>query len=162
MRSMRRAGTQRSSAQSQDAFHEAIIPQRPPIVDARGEIRNLIDAPLTSAAVITSVRGAVRGNHYHKTDYHYCWLQRGGMIYLHRPVGDRRPPHEWVIAPGQLLYTPPMYEHTMCFTADSVLFVFARNNREMEHYEADTVRITPLEPPSSRAEGVRSGRGAES
>ncbi|MBI4342070.1 MAG: hypothetical protein HY599_01740, partial [Candidatus Omnitrophica bacterium] len=56
---------------------EVIIPQRPPFVDVRGEIRNLIDAPFTSAAVVTSVKGAIRGNHYHKTDAHYCWLQRG-------------------------------------------------------------------------------------
>jgi len=48
-----------------------------PCVDERGEIRNLLDVPFTSVAVITSVKGAVRGNHYHKTDYHYCWLQRG-------------------------------------------------------------------------------------
>ena len=123
-----------------------IMPQRTPFVDERGEIRNLIDAPFTSAAVITSVKGAVRGNHYHKTDYHYCWLQRGGVIYLHRPVGNTHAPQRWVIKPGQIFYTPPMYEHAMHFTANSILFVFARNNREMAHYEADTVRIPPLTP----------------
>ena len=117
---------------------------RKPFVDRRGSILNLIDAPLTSAAVITSRRGAVRGNHYHKTDYHYCWLQSGGMIYLHRPVGSRRPPARWVIKPGQLFYTPPGYEHAMRFTKPSVLFVFARNNRDMAHYEADTVRVPSL------------------
>ena len=68
------------------------VPVRKPFVDERGQILNLVDAPFTSAAVITSVKGAVRGNHYHKTDYHYCWLQRGGMILYQRRVGDRRPP----------------------------------------------------------------------
>ncbi len=120
---------------------------RPPFVDERGEILNLIDAPFTSAAVITSVKGAVRGNHYHKTDYHYCWLQHGGMVYFHRACGARQPPERWVITPGQMFYTPPMYEHTMYFTKDSVLLVFAKNNREMEHYEADTVRVAPLKGP---------------
>jgi oxalate decarboxylase/phosphoglucose isomerase-like protein (cupin superfamily) len=123
---------------------DPVVPQRPPFVDERGEIRNLIDAPFTSAAVITSKKGAVRGNHYHKTDYHYCWLQRGGMIYYQRPLGDPNPPKPWVIQPGQLFYSPPMCEHAMHFTEDSVLFVFARNNREMAHYESDTVRVTPL------------------
>ncbi len=46
----------------------AIIPIRKPFVDMRGEIRNLIDAPFTSAAVITSVKGAIRANHYHKKE----------------------------------------------------------------------------------------------
>ena len=122
-----------------------VIPLRKPFVDARGEIRNLIDAPFTSAAVIRSVKGAVRGNHYHKTDYHYCWLQSGGMIYLHRPMGQGGLPRRWVIKPGQMFYTPPLYEHAMQFTKNSVLLVFARNNREMANYEADTVRISPLE-----------------
>ena len=122
-----------------------VIPPRKPFVDARGEIRNLIDAPFTSAAVIRSVKGAVRGNHYHKTDYHYCWLQRGGMVYLHRPMGQSGLPRRWVIKPGQMFYTPPLYEHAMHFTKDSVLLVFARNSREMANYEADTVRISPLE-----------------
>ena len=122
-----------------------IIPIRDPFIDDRGEILNLIDAPFTSAAVITSVKGAVRGNHYHKTDYHYCWLERGEMVYLHRPVGAAEPPRRWTIRAGQMFYTPPGYEHAMRFTEDSVLLVFARNNREMAHYEADTVRVSPLE-----------------
>jgi len=123
---------------------QVIIPIRPPFVDERGQILNLLDAPFTSAAVVTSVKGALRGNHYHKTDYHYCWLQRGGLIYLHRPAGAATPPERWVIEPGQLFYTPPGYEHAMRFTEDSVMLVLARNNREMANYEADTVRIPPL------------------
>ena len=125
---------------------EAIIPLREPFVDQRGQIHNLIDVPFTSAAVITSVKGAVRANHYHQTDYHYCWLQSGGLVYYHRPVGQTTPPQRWVIVPGQLFYTPPRYEHAMVFTADSVLLAFAKNNREMANYEADTVRISSIVP----------------
>ena len=66
------------------------------------------------------------------------------MLYLHRPVGAEGPARRWTITAGQMFYTPPEYEHAMHFTADSVLLVFARNNREMAHYEADTVRIPPL------------------
>ena len=140
----RRSATAVSSRRVPGRAVQVIVPQREPFVDERGEIRNLIDAPFTSAAVITSVKGAVRGNHYHKSDYHYTWLQRGEMVYAHRPVGDPNPPRHWVIAAGQLFYTPPGYEHAMRFTKDSVMIVFARNNREMAHYEADTVRVPPL------------------
>ena len=123
---------------------EVIVQQCAPFIDDRGEIRNLIDAPFTSAAVIRSVKGAVRGNHYHKTDYHYCWLQSGGLVYYHRRAGEASIPRKWVIKPDQIFFTPPGYEHAMHFTSDSVLFVFARNNRKMEYYEADTVRVPPL------------------
>ena len=121
-----------------------IIPPETAFRDARGELQQLFSAPLTSVLRMTSVRGAIRGNHYHHTDYHYCWLQRGRMIYAHRPVGSRRPPREWLITPGQVFYTPPQYEHVMYFLEPSVVLVFARNQRAMAAYEADTVRIPPL------------------
>jgi hypothetical protein len=111
----------------------------------RGAILNLVDAPFGSASVISSVRGSVRGNHYHRTDYHYCWLQSGGLVYYHRPVGDASPASQWTIEPGDIFYTPPLYEHAMRFTADSVFLVLARNNRETESYEADTVRVALIE-----------------
>ena len=123
---------------------QVILMPKEPFVDERGEILNLLDVPVTSIAVITSKKGAVRANHYHKTDYHYCWLQRGGLIYAHRPVGDTAAPKRWTIKPGQIFYTPVMYEHVMVFTEDSVMFAFAKNNRESANYEADTVRIDPL------------------
>ena len=68
---------------------EATVIHQPsaPCVDERGQLQNLLDAPLGSVVLIHSVPGAVRGNHYHKTDYHYCWLQSGGLDYAHRPVG---------------------------------------------------------------------------
>jgi hypothetical protein len=123
---------------------QVVFTPRASFVDARGEILNLLDVPTTSIAVITSVKGAVRGNHFHKTDAHYCWLQRGGLIYAHRPVGSTQPPTQWRITPGQIFYSPPMHEHVMVFTEDSVMFAFAKHDRHSETYEADTVRISPL------------------
>jgi dTDP-4-dehydrorhamnose 3,5-epimerase-like enzyme len=120
---------------------EVIVEQRAPFVDARGEIRNLVDVPFSSASIITSVPGAVRANHYHLTDWHYCWMQKGRVDYYHRPVGDTNPPQKWTIEEGQIFFTPPMFEHAMVFLEDSVMFVMAKNNREMANYEADTVRV---------------------
>ncbi|MBI2174371.1 MAG: hypothetical protein HYU33_04170 [Candidatus Omnitrophica bacterium] len=89
---------------------------RPPFIDERGEILNLIDAPFASAAVIRSVKGAIRGNHYHKTDYHYCWLQSGGMVYYHRPVGGSGPIEKRVISAGELFYRCILLK-TPCFSS---------------------------------------------
>lgn len=123
---------------------QVVMTPQAPIVDARGQIHNLVEASFGSALRIVSVKGSTRANHYHKTDFHYCWLQRGGLIYAQRRVGDGKPPQQWVIKPGQLFYTPPRYEHVMYFTEDSEMFCFARNNRNMAEYEEDTVRIAPL------------------
>ncbi len=127
-----------------DAESSVIVPLREPFIDARGKIQNLIDFSFNSAAVITCVKGAVRGNHYHKTDYHYCWLQSGRMRYYQRPVGSREKPKSWLIEAGQLYYTPPMHEHAMHFLEESVFFVFSRNNREMANYDADTVHFPSM------------------
>lgn len=127
-----------------DHHDQVIIPLRPPFIDDRGEILNLLDSTFGSASIIRSVKGAVRANHYHKTDDHYCWLQSGGLIYFHRRVGDPNPASAWKIEPGQMFYTPPMYEHAMHFTEDSVLLVLAKNRRDSANYEADTVRIPPI------------------
>ena len=125
---------------------EILISVRAPILDARGAIQNLIDAPFGSAAVISSVKGAIRANHYHATDYHYCWLQRGRLRYYQRPVGSDAPPACRIIEAGELYYTPPRYEHAMLFLEDSVFFVFSKHSRDMAHYEADTVRIPSIVP----------------
>lgn len=121
-----------------------IVPVPQPFKDDRGVIQNLVDIPLGSALVIESKKGAVRANHYHKTDFHYCWLQSGKMIYAERPVGSKEAPAQKIITPGQLFYSAPMHEHVMIFLEDSLLFIVARNSRGSADYEADTVRIDPL------------------
>ena len=121
-----------------------IVSLRPPFVDERGSIQNLVDEPFTSVAVITCVKGSVRADHYHKTDYHYCWLATGEMDYYHRPAGSAEKPVLERIRAGQLFYTPAMTEHTMHFLQDSVFYAFSRNNRETENYEADIIRIPSL------------------
>jgi dTDP-4-dehydrorhamnose 3,5-epimerase-like enzyme len=120
---------------------DVVIPLSPPFVDERGEIQNLAEAAFGSALVITSRAGAIRANHYHKTDFHYCWLQRGRVVYYYRPVESQSAPIERTVGPGEVFYTPPMEEHAMRFLEDSVMLCFARNSRAMANYEADTVRV---------------------
>ena len=121
---------------------DVLVPLPPPFVDDRGTIQNLAEASFGSALVITSRAGAIRANHYHKTDYHYCWMQSGKMMYYERPVGSTAEPVAVTVSAGQVVYTAPMQEHAMRFVEDSVMLCFARNSRLMESYEADTVRVT--------------------
>jgi dTDP-4-dehydrorhamnose 3,5-epimerase-like enzyme len=115
-------------------------------VDARGQILNILDLPIGSVSVITSAPGAVRANHYHKTDWHYCYIEKGAVDYFHRPVGSEDEPEFFRIAKGGLFYTPPMFDHAMRFTEESVMWCFARNPRTSADYEADTVRIPSIIP----------------
>lgn len=126
--------------------HEVIVPLEKPHRDPRGAIQKLIGFPIGSVHVITSKKGTVRANHYHKKDDHYCYLASGRMNYYWRPAGSTAKPKKVVIKPGQLFYSPPLVEHAMQFTADSVFYVFAKNRRKQSEYEADLVRVNLIEP----------------
>jgi len=119
-----------------------LCPEQPAFSDDRGEIKTIIEGrPFSSVLRISSKKGAIRANHYHKEDYHYCLLESGRMEYYERPVGSSEKPSCTVIRAGQVFYTPPMAEHAMKFLEDSVFWCFSRNSRKQENYESDTVRV---------------------
>ena len=120
---------------------EVFINLQNPIKEERGTIQMLIDFPIGSALVITSKKGSVRGNHYHKEDDHYSYLASGKIQYYYRAAGSADEPSIEIVEPGQMFYSPPMVEHTMKFLEDSTFYVFAKRNRDQESYEADVVRI---------------------
>ena len=123
-------------------YPEILCPSLPVFCDDRGEIKTVVEGiPFSSVLRISSQKGAIRANHYHKEDYHYCILESGKMEYYERPVGSEEPPVCVVIIPGQVFYTRCMVEHAMKFLEDSVFWCFSKNSRKQENYESDTVRV---------------------
>lgn len=130
-----------------DAQEVAGWPKRPlidlekPYVDARGVIQNLVQAPIRDAVMIQSNKGAIRANHFHKSDWHYCYLISGKMNYFHRESGSAGTPEKLIVGSGQLIFTPPLVDHAMEFTEDSLFLTLSRNARDAASYEDDLVRI---------------------
>lgn len=124
---------------------EVITPLNLSYKDERGEIVPLVDLPMKSAVWITSKAGAIRANHYHKTDWHFCYVVSGRIEYYHRPHGSKQPPERVIVEAGQQIFTPPMVEHAMVFPVDTVFLTLGRNSRRQEVYEADVVRIDPIQ-----------------
>lgn len=112
-----------------------------PFADSRGSLQPLVDASVGSAVLISSKKDAVRANHYHRTDWHYCYVVKGSIEYFHRPTGSEQEPHRILVTAGQMFFTPPMTDHTMVFPEDTVFLTLGRNPRDQESYEADVVRI---------------------
>lgn len=112
-----------------------------PFVDARGAIQPLVDTLMKSAVMIESKAGSLRANHYHKTDWHYCYVVSGEMEYLHRPTGSDREPDVLVVKEGEMVFTPPMVDHGMKFPVDTVFLTLSRNPRDQASYERDVVRV---------------------
>lgn len=123
-----------------------IVTLETPHVDSRGLIQPLVDREMHSALLITARAGSLRGNHYHKTDWHYCYVTSGKMKYFYRPLGSDDPPSCVTVAAGEMFFTPPLIEHAMVFEEETVFITLGRNARDQASYEADVVRV-PVVPP---------------
>lgn len=121
-----------------------IVPLERPFADQRGDIQPLVDLPMESCVLIRSRKGTVRANHYHQTDWHFCYVLSGSIEYYHRPHGSQRKPEKVLVKTGQLFFTPPMVDHAMVFPEDTTFLTLGRNSRSQEVYEADVVRIPPI------------------
>jgi SAM-dependent methyltransferase len=130
---------------SEESFPEdPSVPLDEPFVNQAGDILNVLLERFTSVAHIRSNPGAVRGNHYHRTDWHYAYVLSGEIVYGWRPAGSRATPRIRRFTEGQLFFTPPMVEHVMYFPVASSFMTFARNLRDHDSHEDDVVRVTPL------------------
>lgn len=127
-----------------NASNNPVILLKQPYKDKRGIIQSLVslDRPkIRSAVLIESYRGSIRANHYHKTDWHYCYVLSGSIEYYYRPANSGREPVKVHIKRGQVFYTPPMVEHAMVFPEDTVFLTLGGGTRSPEDYEADLVRV---------------------
>ncbi len=118
-----------------------VVKLEKPFVDGRGSIQPLVDIMMKSAVMIESKAGSLRANHYHKTDWHYCYVVSGTIEYLHRPTGSDQEPEIILVNEGEMVFTPPLIDHGMRFPVDTVFLTLSRNPRDQESYEADVVRV---------------------
>lgn len=127
-----------------------------PFVDVRGLIQPLVDQAMKSAVLIESKKGSLRANHYHLTDWHYCYVLSGKMEYYHRPHGHTGKPKRLLVEEGQMVFTPPMVDHAMVFPMDTMFLTLSRNPRDQAAYEADVRRIDMIS-----TEGLKAWKPAD-
>ena len=117
--------------------------------DSRGSIQPLVDVNMKSSVLIDSNSGAVRANHYHKTDWHYCYIISGKIEYFHKKVDSPKKPELIIAKKGEMIFTPPLVEHCMKFPEDTIFLTLSRNSRDQETYEADVVRVNLIDTKGS-------------
>jgi len=125
---------------------EVMIKLEKPFNDERGEIQPLVDLTMKSCVLISSKKNTIRANHYHKTDWHFCYVLDGEIDYYHREVGDKEFPKMVKIKKNELFFTPPMVEHAMVFHKDTIFLTLGGNSRIQSEYEADLVRVDLISP----------------
>ena len=109
--------------------------------DQRGLILNISNNLFRSCVLITSKKNSIRANHYHKKDWHYCYVLKGKIEYYSRKVGSKKNPKKEIFKKGDLLFTPPIVEHAFYFPVDTSFVTLGKGNRKKINYEKDTVRV---------------------
>jgi len=118
-----------------------LVPKGTVFENENGTIENVLLRPATSFAVIRSKRGALRANHWHRTDWHYIHVISGALLYFEE---DR----SWVprtvpalkVLPGETVFTGPLTRHAVLSLEDGVFVTMALKVRSHEEHEADVVR----------------------
>ena len=114
--------------------------------DKRGLITalfDLVDNPgMRSVLLITSKKGAIRANHYHKKDTHYTYLLSGSFEYIEQEKDDKNKRKVYTMKPGDMMKTEPGNIHAMRFLKNSIIIVFTTEDRNPKAYEQDTVRVS--------------------
>jgi len=117
----------------------------PAFVDARGEIHNLFEGHLGHVAMITSKKGTVRANHYHKKDHQFIYLVSGAFESHSVDTRDTSKRLVLNVKPGDIVETPAFIAHAQKFTEDSVFLAFTTLERESGKYEEDTIAYQVIE-----------------
>ncbi len=115
--------------------------------DARGDIIDIVRATnFEYATIITSKRGAVRGNHFHKETFQYAYIMNGRMRVATQMPGEEKKTS--VLDPGDLIINTPLERHAFEAIEDCTMLVLTRGPRGGEDYEKDTFRLeVPLIAP---------------
>ena len=128
---------------------EPLVKLQNPFIDRRGSIQPLVDLMMQIAVMIESKAGSLRANHYHKTDWHYCYVISGKIQYFYKKVNSNKMPEMVTVKEGNMVFTPPLVEHCMKFPEDTIFLTLSRNPRDQETYEADVVRVNLIDPSDS-------------
>ena len=109
--------------------------------DKRGQILNISNELFRSCALIKSNKNTIRANHYHKKDWHYCYVLKGEIEYYYKKHESKNKPKKMIIKKGELFFTPPMFDHAMKFTKYTEFITLGRGSRTKINYDKDTIKI---------------------
>lgn len=114
----------------------------PFFTDERGVISKILESalPLRSILRTSSKKGALRANHYHTHDTHWCYLLSGKMEW-HEKSQEGGETEIEMLMPGDMVETLPMTIHAARALEDSEFLTFSTETRGHDAYEKDTIRV---------------------
>ncbi len=111
--------------------------------DARGSIADVLeDETIEHVTLITTAKGAVRGNHVHLETHQWLYIVSGALAYAVR--AEAGPLRTGTVCAGDVLATGPMEAHALQALEDTTMVVMTRGPRGGREYESDTFRLSEL------------------
>lgn len=112
--------------------------------DERGKIADIFyKENIKHVAIISSKKGALRGDHYHKDAIQHILITRGALEYWYKPVDSNEPAKCEILREGDLVTTPTFEIHALKIIEDNEFLAFSEGLRGGKDYESDTVRVQP-------------------
>lgn len=108
--------------------------------DRRGSIIDIIiKDKINYVTLISSAKGALRANHYHKKTIQMVYIVEGKMMIFSQMPG--KPIKKAIINKGDLAITFPMESHATKALEKTIFIVFTKGVRGGKDYEKDTYRL---------------------
>lgn len=109
--------------------------------DDRGIIKDILAGiPIDAITYITSRKGAVRGNHYHRKTHQYDYILKGSLLCVSRK-GERGKKVKRILNAGDLMYHAPGERHGYKAREDAEFLTFTYGPRRGADYEKDVYRL---------------------
>ena len=126
-----------------------VVKISPAFSDARGDIIDILkNSVVEYATLITSKRGAIRANHFHKETFQYVYMLEGRMRVVSQMPGEAI--EEVVLEKGDLIVNVPLERHAFEAIDDCTMLVLTKGPRGGDDYEKDTFRLdVPLIAPAN-------------
>ena len=118
------------------SFNEKIEAGSDPYQDSRGIIENFyFEEDINMIGYVESIKGSIRGNHYHPVQTQKCLLISGSYISITKDLSDENSVVETrLVKKGELSTIPPNVAHTMIFLEDSILLNLVTGDREHKDF----------------------------
>ena len=140
----------RGHNEMQEGKAEPVFPGDPQVPSSSlfqnnaGVIFNVAWGRFAHLSLIESFGGAIRSNHYHKTDSHFMVVLEGKVHYYWRKCredgGTSKDVRVKAFERGDILFTPPRVTHTVYFPATSRILALSYKVRTHSEHESDLVR----------------------
>jgi quercetin dioxygenase-like cupin family protein len=119
---------------------------KPVHTDERGSISDILNAKINHIGIITTEKGAIRANHYHKNSIQYCYVLSGKFEVLVAKPDKKADVERIVLGPGELIKISPGIIHRFRAIEKSDIIEITSESREGARYEDDVIRIPIVGP----------------